>query len=230
MRGKGLFLTISHLLYDAALVDSFLSIDEMGDFLDQPRTDVKSTIQVLHNIMVAVTEEEYMEKLKELLVKLGKSKPDIEKTKVRSSLPNQTGDRYTLNPMVSSLIEKGIGSTPVFEALRLVVSELLDQWERAADNGTLTEFTGRLSEDHRQGMVSEITRRYVLSETCNLEEEEKEKLRESPLTLDKFKRLCAPRFVRAFELGRRLNVNITPSDVIESVSRQLRREEFPREG
>ena len=230
MRGKGLFLTISHLLYDAALADGFVSIDEMSDFLDQSRTDVTSTIQVLHNIMVAVTEEEYNEELRELLIGLGKHESEVEKRRIRSSSVRDINKRYTLNPMVSSLIEKGIGSTPVFEALRLVISELLEQWERAADNGKLTEFTGRLSKDHREGMVTEITRRYVLSETCDLTEEEKERLRDSPLTVDKFKRLCAPRFIKAFELGRRLKVNITPSDVIACVSRQLRREEFPREG
>jgi hypothetical protein len=230
MRGKGLFLTISHLLYDAALADGFVSIDEMSNFLDQPRTDVASTIQVLHNIMVAVTEKEYLEKLNELLARLGKPKSESEIRRLRSLSVYDASDCYALNPMVSSLIEKGIGSTPVFEALRIVISELMDQWENAAERGKLSEFTERLSKDHREGMATEITRRYVLSETCELTEEEKERLRESPLTVDKFKRLCAPRFFKAFELGRRLKVNITPSDVISCVSRQLRREEFPREG
>jgi hypothetical protein len=228
MRGKGLFLTISHLLYDAALSDSFVSIDEMSDFLDQSKTDVASTIQVLHNVMVAVTENEYLEALKQLLARLGKPRSEVEKKRIRSPSVYDASDCYTLNPMVSSLIEKGIGSTPVFEALRLVISELLDQWETAADKGSLSEFTERLSKDHREGMVTEITRRYVMSETCELTEEEKERLRESPLTVDKFKRLCAPRFVKAFEMGRRLKINITPSDVIACVSRQLRREEFPQ--
>jgi hypothetical protein len=230
MRGKGLFLTISHLLYDAALADVFVSIDEMSDFLDQPRNDVTSTIQVLHNIMVAVTEKEYLEELKKLLIRLGKPRSEVGRKRIRSAPARDANDRYTLNPMVSSLIEKGIGSTPVFEALRIVISELLDQWESAADKGKLTEFTGRLSKDHREGMVTEITRRYVLSETCELTEEEKERLRESPLTVDKFKKLCAARFFKAFELGRKLRVNITPSDVIACMSRQLKREEFPGEG
>jgi hypothetical protein len=228
MKGKGLFLTISHLLYDAALVDGFVSIDEMSEFLDESKTDVISTVQVLHNVMVAVTEKEYLEALKQLLAKLGRPGSMAERTRMRSPSIYDPNDCYTLNPMVCSLIEKGIGSTPVFEALRIVISELLDQWEGAADAGKLGEFTGRLSKDHKEGMVTEITRRYVLSETCELTEEEKERLRESPLTVDKFKRLCAPRFLKAFELGIKLKVNITPSDVIAYVSRQLKSEEFPR--
>lgn len=123
MKGKGLFLTISHLIYDAALVDGFVSIDEMSEFLDESKTDVTATIQVLHNIMVAVTEEEYLEVLREILARLGKPGSEVEKRR-RAPSSYQADASFTLNPMVCSLIEKGIGLTPVFEALRLVISEL----------------------------------------------------------------------------------------------------------
>jgi hypothetical protein len=226
MKGRGLFLAISHLLYDAGLVEGFVSIDEMSEFLDEPKSNVMSTVEVLHNVMVAITEEEYVRELNQILARIGDQGSSPQKARIRSQTSYEAKSCYTLNPIVCNMIEKGIGSTPVFEALRLVISELLDQWESAAERGTLSEFTSGLSRDHREGMVVEISRRYVLEETCGLTEEDKEILRETPLTVERFKRLCAPRFIRAFELGRKLKLNITPSDVIANISHQLSRGEF----
>lgn len=221
MKGRGLFLAISHLLYDAALVDGFTSIEEMTEFLDVDQKDVLSTIRVLNNIMVAVSEEEYMEVENHILIQLGEH-DSLNRRKERRYPTGSYADMcYTLNPIIFSLIEKGIASAPVYQALKTVVSELLDQWESSADKGKLSEFTSRLSTDHKEGMKTEISRRVLLRETCELTEEEAERLRKFPMTVEMFKRMCAPKFLKAYQLGKKLGVDVAPGDVISYVSRQL---------
>jgi hypothetical protein len=221
MKGRGLFLAISHLLYDVALVDGFTSIEEMTEFLDADQKDVLSTIRVLNNIMVAVSEEEYMEVENHLLIQLGEH-DSLNRRKERCYPTGSGADMcYTLNPIIFSLIEKGIASAPVYQALKTVVSELLNQWESSAEKGKLSEFTSRISTDHQEGMMTEISRRVVLRETCELTEEEAERLRKFPMTVDMFKRMCAPKFLKAYQLGKKLSVDVAPGDVISYVSRQL---------
>jgi hypothetical protein len=221
MKGRGLFLAISHLLYDSALVDGFTSIEEMTEFLDVDQKDVLSTIRVLNNIMVAVSEEEYMEVESHVLAQLGEHGFLNRKTERCYPSGSDADMCYTLNPIIFSLIEKGIASAPVYQALKTVVSELLDQWESSAEKGKLSEFTSRLSTDHKEGMITEISRRVVLRETCELTEEEAERLRKFPMTFDMFRRMCAPRFLKAYQLGKKLSVDVAPGDVISYVSRQL---------
>jgi hypothetical protein len=226
MKGKGIFMAISHILYDAALVEGFVSIKEISEFLDEDEKEVLSTMHVLHNIMVAVSEKEYMEMEKKVLkvVEIGEN-PQVGRV---DSSHDAEESSYTLNPIVFSLIEKGISSTPVYSALQSVISELLDQWESSAQHGKLSEFTMKLSEDNREGMIDEICRRVVLRETCELSEEEAERYRKFPMTIDMFKRIVATRFLNAYKLGNKLEINITPSDVITYISRQLHKGGFPK--
>jgi len=226
MKGKGIFMAMSHILYDAALVEGFVSVKEISDFLDEDEKEVLSTMHVLHNIMVAVSEKEYLEMEKKVLKAV-----EIDENKQVGRIDSSRDadeSSYTLNPIVFSLIEKGISLTPVYSALQSVISELLDQWESSAQHGKLSEFTMKLSEDNREGMIDEICRRVVLRETCELTEEEAERYRKFPMTIEMFKRIVATRFLNAFKLGKKLEINITPSDVITYISRQLHRGGFPK--
>jgi hypothetical protein len=227
MKGKGIFMAISHILFDAALVEGFVSIKEISEFLDEDEKEVLSTMHVLHNIMIAVSQKEYMEMERRVLTAVGIGE-DQQQVR-RSDTSRDSGESsYTLNPIVFSLIEKGISSTPVYSALKSVISELLDQWESSAQHGKLTEFTIKLSEDNRVGMIDEICRRVVLRQTCELTEDEAERYRKFPMTIEMFKRIVATRFLNAYKLGNKLEINITPSDVITYISRQLHRGGFPK--
>jgi hypothetical protein len=228
MKGKGLFMAISHLLFDAALVEDFVSIKEISEFLDEDQKDVLSTTRVLHNIMVAVSRGEYMEIEKNILSQIEMKEDNEQAVAGSHETRDDSESSYTLNPIVFSLIEKGISSTPVYSALQTVISELLNQWESSAEDGKLSEFTIRLSADNRDGMVQEISRRVALRETCELTEEEAERYRKFPMTIEMFKRIVATRFLKAFKLGNKLDINITPSDVITYISRQLRKGGFPK--
>jgi len=135
VRGKGLVLTIAHLLYDAATIDEFVSIEEMTDFLDEPEREVSSTMQLLHNVMIAVTEQEYTEELGKVLAKLGEHTPRSRSYARSYGTVPKGKARFTLNPIVYSLIEKGVVSTPIYEALRIVVTQLMSQWEESAARG-----------------------------------------------------------------------------------------------
>jgi hypothetical protein len=221
-------MSISHLLFDAALVEGFVGIDEVSEFLDEDEKEVLSTMHVLHNIMVAVSQKEYMEMERKVLREI--EMDGDKQQEVARSDSSRHGDEssYTLNPIVFSLIEKGIASTPVYSALNTVISELLDQWESSAHDGKLSEFTTKLSEDNRDGMMTEISRRVVLRETCELTEEEAERYRKFPMTIEMFKRIVATRFLNAYKLGNKLEINVAPSDVISYISRQLHRGGFPK--
>nr|MDO8134596.1 hypothetical protein [Candidatus Njordarchaeum guaymaensis] len=227
MRGKGLVLTVAHLLYDAATIDEFVSIEEITDFLEEPQQEVTSTMQVLHNIMVAVTEQEYLEELRKVIAKL--EKHDYRSGNCRQiSVSGPRGRaRYTLNPIVFSLIEKGIVSTPIYEALRIVVSQLLSQWEESAAKGMLTEFTSKLSADHKEGLATELCRRVALKDGCELTEEEMNRLKRLPREVDQFKMIYTSKFLKSYNIGQKLGITITPSDVISYISVQLRRGEIP---
>jgi hypothetical protein len=226
MRGKGLVLTVAHLLYDAATIDTFVSIEEVTDFLDEPQSEVFSTMQVLHNIMVAITEQEYLDELGRVLAKLGKQV--VKSRSPGGSIASSNGKtRYTLNPIVYSLIEKGIVSTPIYEALRIVVNQLLDQWQESAVKGKLTEFTSKLSTNHKEGLATELCRRVALREGCELTEDEMERLRRLPREVDQFKMIYTSKFLKSYNIGKKLGITITPSDVISYISVQLRREELP---
>lgn len=221
-------MAISHLLFDAALVEGFVSIEEISEFLDEDQKDILSTMRVLHNIMVAVSQEEYMEIERNILSQIQASEDEKQGIGRSHSAHPDAESSYTLNPIVFSLIEKGISSTPVYSALKMVISELLKQWESSAEDGKLSEFTIRLSADHREGMVKEISRRVALRETCELTEEEAERYRKFPMTIDMFKRIVATRFLKAYKLGNKLDINVTPSDVITYISSQLRKGGFPK--
>jgi hypothetical protein len=228
LKGKGLFMAISHLLFDAALVEDFVNIKEISEFLDEEERDVISTTRVLHNIMVAVSQQEYQEIEKKVLSQIETSEYNKLETGKSHRTRTDPESSYTMNPIVFSLIEKGISSTPVYSALNIVISQLLSQWEDSAHDGKLSEFTIRLSEDNREGMVKEISRRVALRETCELTEEEAERYRKFPMTIEMFKRIVATRFLKAYKLGNKLDINIAPSDVITYISRQLRKEGFPK--
>ncbi|WXG46506.1 MAG: hypothetical protein WED05_07605 [Candidatus Atabeyarchaeum deiterrae] len=222
MKGKGLVLTVSHLLFDAAMVEQFVSIEEIRNFVEEPVSDIQSTVQVLHNISIAVTEQEYKEALGRVTARLSDQNP-----RTMARVPSQLGllnvkTRYTLNPIIHSLIDRGIASTPIYEALRIVISELISQWENAATKGKLTEFTEKISTTHKEGLETEISRRVALREGCNLTEEEVRKLREFPTEVGRFKTIWAAKFVKAYQIGGKLGVKITPSDVIWYISNQLR--------
>jgi hypothetical protein len=227
MKGRGIFMAVSHLLFEAAEVGDFVSIEDVGEFLDEDEKDILTTMRVLHNIMVAVSQKEYMEIEKKVLTQI---ETDQYNGKVGISKPTAPEDesRYTMNPIVFTLIEKGLSAAPVYSALKTVISELLDQWENSAEEGKLSEFTAKLSMDHREGMVQEIARRVALRETCELTEEEAERYRKLPMTIDMFKRIVANRFLKAYKLGNRLGVNIAPSDVITYISTQLRKAGYPK--
>jgi hypothetical protein len=226
MKGRGIFMAISHLLFDAALVEGFVSIREVSEFLDEDPGEVLSTMRVLHNIMVAVSQKEYMEMERKILSEIETS--EGQQGGISHSTLDAGESSFTLNPIVFSLIEKGISSTPVYSALNSVISELLNQWEKSAENGKLSEFTIRLSEDNRDGMMTEISRRVILRETCELTEEEAERYHRFPMTIEMFKRIVATRFLKAYKLGNKLNINITPSDVIAFISSQLHKGGFPK--
>jgi hypothetical protein len=227
MRGKGLVLTVAHLLYDAATIDGFVSIEEITDFLEEPQEEVTSTMQVLHNIMVAVTEQEYLEELGKVLATLGRT--DYKSgTNGQISASGPLGKtRYTLNPIVYSLIEKGVVSTPIYEALRIVVNQLLSQWEESAAKGKLAEFTSKLSADHKEGLATELCRRVALREGCELTEDEMKRLKRLPREVDQFKMIYTSKFLKSFNIGKKLGITIAPSDVISYISLQLRRGEIP---
>jgi len=226
MRGKGLVLTVAHLLYDAATIDEFVSIEEITDFLDEPQSEVASTLQVLHNIMVAVTEQEYLDELGRVLAKLGKQ---VAKSGgLGGSMVSYKGkSRYTLNPIVYSLIEKGVVSTPIYEALRIVVNQLLNQWQESAAKGRLTDFTIKLSADHKEGLATELCRRVALKEGCELTEDEMKRLRRLPREVDQFRMIYTSKFLKSYNIGKKLGIMITPSEVISYISLQLRRGEMP---
>jgi len=225
MRGKGLVLTIAHLLYDAATIDEFVSIEEITGFLEEPQSEVASTIQVLHNIMVAVTEQEYLNELRRVLARLG-NQVDKSGRLAGSMEIDDRKTRYTLNPIVYSLIEKGVGSTPIYEALRIVVGQLLDQWQESAAKGKLTEFTSKLSTNHKEGLATELCRRVALKEGCELTEDEIERLKRLPREVDQFKMIYTSKFLKSYNVGKKLGITITPSDVISYISVQLRRGEL----
>jgi len=227
MKGRGIFMAISHVLYDAASVGCFVSIREVSEFLDEDQKEVLSTMRVLHNVMVAVSQKEYMEMEEKVLCEL-ETCEDKEQFQRRNQSSSDNESSYTLNPIVFSLIEKGIASAPVYSALKTVISELLNQWENSAKDGKLGEFTVKLSANHRDGMVKEITRRVVLRETCDLTEEEAERYRKFPMTIEMFKRIVANRFLEAYKLGNKMGITITPSDVITYISSQLRKTGFPK--
>jgi hypothetical protein len=227
MRGKGLVLTVAHLLYDTATINDFVSIREITDFLEEPEYEVTSTMQVLHNIMVSITEKEYLDELKRVLVKLERKDSNVEIGITIPKLASETKTRYTLNPMVYSLIEKGIGTTPVFEALKIVVTQLLNQWEDSAAKGELTEFTSKLSAEHKEMLTTELCRRVALREGCELTEDEMKKLRRLSREGNQIKTIYSSKFIKSYTVGKQLGITITPSDVISYISVQLRRGELP---
>jgi hypothetical protein len=219
-------LTVAHLLYDAATIDEFVSIEEITDFLEEPESEVTSTMQVLHNILVAVTEQEYLDELGRVLAKLGEEV--VRSRSLGVPISSRTGKiRYTLNPLVFSLIEKGLVSTPIYEALRIVVNQLLDQWQESAARGKLTEFTSKLSTNHKEGLATELCRRVALKEGCELTEDEMKRLKRLPREVDQFKMIYTSKFLKSYNIGKKLGITITPSDVISYISVQLRRGELP---
>lgn len=227
MRGKGLVLAVAHLLYDTATINDFISIKEITDFLEEPEYEVTSTMQVLHNIMVSITEKEYLDELKRVMAKLERKGSNKESGKAPPKATSEANARYTLNPMMYSLIEKGIGTTPVYEALRVVVTQLLNQWEESAAKGNITEFTNKLSVQNKEGLTTELRRRVALREGCELTEDEMKELRRLSRKGNQIKVIYSSKFIKTYTIGKQLGITITPSDVISYISVQLRRGELP---
>jgi len=66
-----------------------------------------------------------------------------------------------------------------------------------------------------------------LREGCELTEDEMKRLMRLPKEVDQFKMIYTSKFLKSFNIGRKLGITITPSDVISYISIQLRRGEIP---